>query len=261
MKSDERVEAVQRCILAVLARQRAGVGLVLAGGGRYRFVDGSARLSADIDYVWNGDLSLKRDEVVRALQRTLPPELKRRFRLDSSVYALDPPGVDSMRVKTLEVATWGNDPASRRIEVPVDIVSIPCVDPPTAETVEGVVCLVASDADMVECKVLSALERNPPAARDWVDLFLFGGQAHPDAPARFSRKCIDLQLQATQVAAAYARVLASRDIVCAGIAQVLREQVEGAVADNVEQAGGAELVWTRALEVVARVSALARGVA
>jgi hypothetical protein len=81
-----------------------------------------------------------------------------------------------------------------RIEISVDFTRIPCTDPPVAVTMDGTVYLAASDADMVESKILAVFLRSPPAARDFFDLFLFRTRLHGAVANRLAAKCRELGL-------------------------------------------------------------------
>jgi hypothetical protein len=252
------VEQAQGMAARIIATHREGVGLRLIGGFRYRLLDASGRKSADLDYAWDEDLELKRDEVVRLLQRSLLPEVNRRLGLDGSVYASNPPGEESASVKTAEVALFGPAVAGR-IEIPIDITRIPCMDPPVAVTVKGTVHLAASDADMVESKVLAVFLRSPLAARDFVDLFFFRDRVHPDIGKRLAAKCRELQLGTSWMDEAWRRILARRAVIEAGIDRVISEQVDSAVADNLRLAGGAGMVCAGAMELIEKTTRRARG--
>lgn len=259
MTRAETIEQVQRWAARIIAMNREGVGLRLIGGFRYRLIDGSSRMSADLDYHWDRDLESKRDEVVRLLQRQLVPEVKRRLGFDGSVYPSSAPGEESAFVKTLEVALFAPGGAPGRLEIPVHITRIPCMDPPVAATVDGTVHLTASDADMVESKILAVFLRAPAAARDFMDLFLFRDRLHADAPDRLASKCAGMNLTPAWMNDAWRRIQQQESVVEVGIQRVLSEQVDSPVADNVRLAGGAEMVCREAMRLIGRATHRARG--
>lgn len=258
MNRGEIIEQVQGMAARIIATHREGVGLRLIGGFRYRLLDGSGRKSADLDYSWDENLESKRDEVVRLLQKRLLPDVKSRLGLDGSVYASNAPGEESESVKTAEVALFGPAVAGR-IEIPVAITRIPCMDPPVVATVAGTVHLAASDADMVESKVLAVFLRSPSAARDFVDLFFFRERFHPDAGKRLVFKCRELRLDPSWMDETWRRIRARRALIEAGIDRVISEQVDSAVADNLRLAGGAGMVCAEAMDLIAKTTRLARG--
>ena len=259
MTKTETIERVQRTIARILAMNREGVGLRLIGGFRYRLLDRSSRMSVDLDYHWSGDLAAKRDEVVKLLQRQLLPEVKRRLGFDGAVYSASGPGADSAFVKTAEVAVFKLGSAMGRIEIPVDITRIPCLDPPVAMTMDGTVYLTSSDADMVESKVLAVFLRATLEARDLVDLYLFRTRLPDDAGKRLAKKCRELELSAKWLNESWARIQKQRATIVSGINHVLAEQVEPPVADNLRAAGGAEMICAATLELVERITRKARG--
>ena len=259
MKRGELIDQVQRWAARIIAMHREGVGLRLIGGFRYRLIDGSGRTSADLDYHWDHDLSAKRDEVVRLLQRQLLPEVKRRLGCDGTVYPANAPGEESPFVKTAEIALFGGG-LPGRIEIPVDFTRIPCLDAPVAATVEGTVHLAASDADMVESKVLAVFLRTPPAARDFVDLFLFRDRLGAESSNRLATKCAEMKLAPSWMEGVWRGLHQQRAVVEAGIERVLSEQMESAAADNVRLAGGAGMICGTVMELIDQVTQKARGV-
>ncbi len=259
MQRATHIDQVQRWAARIIALHREGVGLRLIGGFRYRLIDGSGRTSADLDYHWDHDLAAKRDAVVRVLQRQLLPEVKRRLGFDGLVYAANAPGEESPFVKTAEIALFGGG-LRGRIEIPVDFTRIPCLDAPVAATVDGTVHLTASDADMVESKILAVFLRTPPAARDFVDLFLFRDRLHAESSSRLASKCADVNLAPNWMHGVWQRIRQQQATVEAGIERVLSEQMEPAVADNVRLAGGAGMIARNVMDLIEQVTRKARGV-
>ena len=82
---------------------------------------------------------------------------------------------------TVELAFWKLGSSLGRIEIPIDVTRIECVDPPVARTADGIVYRTASDADMVESKVISILMRTFLEHRDLLDLHLFASHLPADA--------------------------------------------------------------------------------
>ena len=68
------MELLQRLIARTVAVNPPGRNLILIGGFRYRFLDGSARVSRDIEYHWDGNLADKQSELVKLFKRALLPE-------------------------------------------------------------------------------------------------------------------------------------------------------------------------------------------
>lgn len=55
----------------------------------------------------------------------------------------------------IELACWRLGSDLGRIEIPIDIIRIECLDPPTVRTADGIVYRTVSNADMIESKVLA----------------------------------------------------------------------------------------------------------
>jgi hypothetical protein len=253
MEEAEFREQIQRLVVRTLATNPAGEGLCLIGGFRYRLIDRSVRASLDIDYHWDGDLEAKQAEVVRLLQRRLLPELAARFACEGSAGPASGPQAPDGDTRTVDLAVYRPGVANSRIEIPIDLTRIPCLDRPAARTVDGAVQLTVSDADMIESKVLALLCRLYPAARDFVDVFLFQEKLVPDAAARLRGKLPRMKLALTEAPARLATLTRDRVMHVKGIGQTLREQVEPTAVAQIERAGGPGIVFD---VVVARLQAL-----
>lgn len=192
-------EQIQRMVASLVATQPAGVGLQLVGGFRYRLLDRGVRRSVDIDYHWNGDLTAKRDDLIALFGRRLLPDVRRQVGMEGSVAPARGPGHDSAAVATVDLAFWKLGSSLGRIEIPVDILHIECADPPAARTADGIVYRTASDADMLESKVIAVVTRTHIEHRDLVDLFLFANHAAPDAASRIREKLARLNVGASTV--------------------------------------------------------------
>ena len=67
---------IQKSIARLVAITPAGHNLLLIGGFRYRFLDGSVRTSKDIDYHWSGSLEKKQQELKAAENIKIAEEKK-----------------------------------------------------------------------------------------------------------------------------------------------------------------------------------------
>jgi len=77
------------------------------------------------------------------------------------------------------------------------------MDLPVVSTVAGTVYLTASDADMIEGKVIALLNRTFVEGRDIIDLFLFHDQLVADAAERLKAKFGSLHISPAAVADRY----------------------------------------------------------
>ncbi len=195
----ELSEQIQRMVAALVATQPAGAGLRLVGGFRYRLLDRGARRSVDIDYHWHGDLTAKQRDLIALFERRLLPDVRRRLRMEGSVAAACGAGHDSSSVATIDLACWKLGSTLGRIEIPIDILRIECLDPPAARTCDGIVYRTASDADMLESKVIAIVARTHLEHRDLLDLHLFANHVAPDAVHRLRDKCARLNVAASMI--------------------------------------------------------------
>lgn len=247
VKPLERLEIVQGMIAGLVATSPAGEGLRLVGGLRYRLLDRSCRSSLDIDYHWAGDLEQKRDEVLGLFRRKLLPEVQRRLGCAGSVEPLSGPDADSPAVKTAVVSLYKLDVPGSRLEVPVDVTRIVCLDAPVVRTTTGTVYLTASDADMVESKVISLLQRVFTQDRDLLDLFLFQSALPPDAKARLKKKLSTLAIPRRDVGKRLQDLQESADVRARGVDRIIQEQVDAPAAANLRAAGGGKVICENVL--------------
>lgn len=246
----ETLEAIQRLAVRLIATSPAGEGLRLVGGLRYRLLDGSCRSSIDIDYHWDGSLERKRDEVLSLFRKKLLPELRQRLGHDGTVEPFTGPDAVSPAVKTIVLAAYRLESPGSRIEVPVDITRIACLDPPVARTAQGTVYLTASDADMAESKVIALLERTFTQDRDLLDLFLFQDELPADARARLGKKLARLSVSRREAARRLRELHDASNVHSRGIDRILEEQVDAPAAASLRSAGGGKMVCDLVLKVL-----------
>jgi len=254
--SNEQVkisEAVQRLAVRTLAVNPAGEGLCLIGGFRYRLLDASCRRSLDIDYHWSGDLEKKQAEVITLFRKKLLPLLRERMGCEGRVYPATGPDAESPVVKTVELAVWQKKGSLGRITIPVDITRIPCTDKPIARTVDGVVYLSASDADMVESKIVAIMARPCLEDRDIMDVFLFQDKLVADSAERVGRKFALLHLTSDHVLPLLKRIEADRGYHVRNLEGIVNNQIDAPAAANIRKAGGAAMIFDRVMELLKTV--------
>ena len=245
-----RLEEIQRMVVKLIATSPAGEKLCLIGGFRYRFLDGSGRTSMDIDYHLDGDLDSKQREVIALLTRKLLPEVETRFGYDGNVQAATGPEADSPFVRIVLTALYRAEVPGSRIEIPVEITSVPCADRPVVRTAEGTVYLTVSDADMVESKIIALFSRLVVQERDMVDIFLFRSSLVPDYRARLEEKFGRIHLDPDRVKGRRDKILSSRRYHVRAIDRILLEQVDESTAASIDAAGGGGLVFDEVMGLV-----------
>ena len=245
------LEQIQQIVARLLATSPAGHQLFLIGGFRYRLLDHSARMSRDIDYHWEGDLDAKQAEVVALLQRRLLPRIRRQLSLAGDVHPAGGPEAQSPMVRTIELAFWKPNVEYSRIEVPLEITRIICLDPPAARTISGVVYPTASDADLIEAKVIALLNRRVIEHRDLCDLFLFSSHLVPDAPDRLRTKLSRLGVSEEMLGRRLGELRDHSDYHVRAIDAVINGDLDAPVAASIRAAGGGRIV----LETVRRLLA------
>lgn len=247
----QTIERIQKLAAGLIAASPAGHRLCLIGGFRYRLLSHSCRTSLDIDYHWDGSLDGKQMEIVDLLRSKLLPEVKRRFGYEGTVYQATGPDADSAFVRTVMAAFCRTGEAPDRIELPVEITNIPCLDAPVVRTVSGTVYLTTSDADMIESKVIALFNRVFLEERDILDLFLFQDSFVADSANRLRTKFVILQFSPAAVSDRCVRLLTNRVVHVRAIDEIIDDQVDVAVAANLKAAGGGNMIFDAVVALLA----------
>lgn len=235
-------DRIQAEVAKLLATQPEGRQLCLIGGFRYRLLDGSCRRSQDIDYHWEGDLAEKQRSVAELLKRRLLPEIKRKIGYDGDVRCGGEPMGESPVVEVVELAFYALDRPGSRLEIPLEITRIPCLDRPMVRTVDGTVYLTVSDADMVESKAIALLNRPFTQARDFLDLFLFQNQLQQDSDNRLKQKFQMMSLSPRVIVKRLDHLSEMAAVHEREIDQIIETQVDPNTADHLTVAGGGKMV-------------------
>lgn len=238
------LERIQRLIAQTIARE-CSEQLLLIGGFRYRLLDKSVRQSAGIDYHCPGHTETIKDSLVSLFQRRLFPEVKRELRMDCSCYD------KSEVVITLELSFYNQ---KERIEIPVDIVTIPCLDSPETRTVAGTIYLTASDADMVESKIISLMSRSYFQIRDVVDLYLFKNYLLPESMDRVKRKMSSCGLNREHADKLTKDLQNNRAYYIRNLEKVIDERIDKNMASLIRMNNGVNSILDYTLEVLRKLS-------
>lgn len=241
-ESLEISEQIQRMVASLVATQPAGVGVRLVGGFRYRLLDRGVRRSVDIDYHWEGDLAAKRNDMLALFERRLLPDVRRRLGMEGSVACARDTSHESPAVATIDLAFWRLGSSLGRIEIPVDILRIECVDPPAARTADGIVYRTASDADMLESKVIAIVARTYLEHRDLLDLHLFANHAAPDAARRIQDKLARLMVDESVLQRRLDDLDRSATHHAKTLDALIEAQLDAAAAATLADAGGGRAV-------------------
>ena len=244
------LEQIQELVTKQLATSPAGSGLCLIGGFRYRLLDHSARISRDVDYHWDGDLAIKQSDIVALLRQKLLPEVKQTFHYDGDVRPATGSDADSPAVRIIDLAFWKLGVPNSRIELPIDITSIPCLDGPVAKTVAGTIYLTASNADMIESKVLALLNRTVLEQRDFCDLFMFSSHLLDNSSQRIAQKLKLISFPPERVQARLRAIMESRAYHIRAIEDVIEQQLDKTVAVNLKLAGGGAMILDSACKTL-----------
>lgn len=246
------LELLQQLIARTVAVNPPGRNLILIGGFRYRFLDSSARVSRDVDYHWEDNLADKQRELVKLFERVLLPEARRNLGYDGSAAAATGPDEDSTVIRTVNLAFWKGGVASSRIEIPVEITRIAMLDPTVQVPKQGTVYPTASEKDMIESKVIALLNRIFVKHRDFVDVFLFQGQLSEDSRQRLSEKFGELGISDESVRKRVSDFEGSPDYHARAIQAVIDDQLDQAAADNINDAGGGQMILDAVLSLLGR---------
>jgi len=246
----QQADRLQRVIASMIARSPAGVNLLLIGGFRYRLLDNSQRFSVDIDYHWGGDLESKQRELLSLCRRVMLGQVRRELGYEGSVSARMGPDADSPNAKFIDLRFWKGDV---RVEIPLELTQIVCLDPPTIRTAGGTVHATPSDTDLIESKIIAILNRLFLQHRDLMDVFLYGDKLQMDSPARVTEKLAKLQLRPEVVARRLTDLQENPEYHASAIQKVIDEQMETTVAQQMNAGGGGRAVLDSVLSVLLRV--------
>lgn len=244
------IETIQKMIARIVATSPVGYKLCLIGGFRYRLLDRSVRMSTDIDYHWEEDFGNKQNELIAVLQRKLIPEIKRQLGYDGNALVATGLEADSPAVRIINLAFWKPDVPYSRIEIPVEITRIICHDKMIVRTAEGVVYPTASDADMIESKVIGVFNRRIFQHRDLLDIFLFAGQLISESPVRIMKKLNQSGIKKKDVQNCLEDLAKNSDYHLKSINQILESQFEPESAANLKAAGGGEMILKEVVRIL-----------
>lgn len=237
-------------VAALVAGSKAGVGLRLIGGFRYRLLNKSPRSSDDIDYCCCEPLEARREALIGLFRRKLIPAVKRALGYDGDVRARQSPGDDSETTKTIELAFYRLDTPGGRIEIPIDLTQVACFDDPEGRTVDARLYLTASEQDLIENKVVALFNRTFTQARDFVDIFLFESHLGPDSAPRIRRKLEALSYASEDSGRKLDILKRNKSVIVRNIDAVLETQFSADDAERFARAGGGEMMFSRVLTVV-----------
>jgi len=242
------IDSIQQVITRTIATEAPGENLLLVGGFRYRLLNNSIRLSTDIDYHFNGNLSQKRTELLSLFKRRLIPEVKRTFGFDGTVDEM--PSPNESESKTIGLAFYNLEKSIGRIEIPIDLTKITFIDKPETRTINGTIYLTVSDADMVESKILALLLRVYKQERDLIDLFLFKSSLADNVSQRLHQKMSKLGLALRDLEKLIASLKDNRSRHIKVLNQILETQVEEGAQQAIKMGGGAGSIFDTVLSVL-----------
>jgi hypothetical protein len=132
----------------------------------------------------------------------------------------------------------------------VEITRILCRDAMTLRTVGGTVYATASDADLIEGKIIAVINRIFVEHRDLVDLFLFGDRLLIDSPGRVSEKLGQAQLDREFLRRRLDDLVQNAAYHARAVQNIIDSQLEVSVAAQINAAGRGRLVFDRALQLI-----------
>lgn len=248
----KEAEAIQKIIARHVATHPVGRNLALIGGFRYRFLNASVRISNDIDYHWDGDLKEKQRELTDSFKRRLLLEVSRLLGYSGSVSAHTGPDADSPVVRVVDLSFWKDDVPYSRIEIPVEVTCIRCVDQIEVRTVEGTIYATASEADMIESKVIAILGRITLRHRDILDVFLFQDCFRSDSAQRLKSKLQALMIDDNDLENSMSDLRKDSDYHAKAIQEVIDTQLEAEAAAQLNDTGGGITVLNAVMNILNR---------
>ncbi|MHB9068815.1 MAG: hypothetical protein ACYC54_00445 [Sedimentisphaerales bacterium] len=248
----KEVEVIQKIIAKHVATHPVGRNLALIGGFRYRFLDASVRISNDIDYHWDGDLEEKQRTLIDSFNRGLLLEVSRLLGYSGNVSAHTGPDADSPAVRVIDLAFWKEGVPYSRIEIPVEVTCIKCADKIEVRTVGGTIYATASEADMIESKVIAILCRITLMHRDILDVFLFHDRFSSDSAKRLKSKLQALRINNNNLAKKMRDFRKNSDYHAKAIQEVIDTQLDAEAAAQLNDAGGGRMVLDAVMNILNR---------
>ena len=204
----------------------------------------------DVDYHWDGDLAEKQSQLAELFKRRLLPEVKRRWGYEGSAAPATEPAATSPSVRVVDLAFWQEGTGGSRIEIPVDVTRLICLDKPTVRTADGVVYRTPSDQDMVEGKVVAVFSRTTLQHRDLVDLFLFSNHLGADSGARVRQKLSMAGVVEKDVRKQIEDFVKHRACHIRTIEEIVATQLDPPAAGSIEDSGDGATVLDALLAVL-----------
>ena len=249
-KKPKEVEVIQRMVARHVATHPVGRNLALVGGFRYRLLDGSVRVSDDIDYHWDGDLAEKQRRLIDSFERVLLGEVWRLQGYRGSVSARTGPDAESPAVRVVDLSFWKDDVPYSRIEIPVELTRISRADAIEVRTVGGTIYATASEADMIESKVIAIVVRRILRHRDIVDVFLFQDRFSPDSGRRLRAKLQALGIDSDYIGKRTHDLRKHSEHHIKAIQEVIDTQLEPEAAAQLNDAGGGRAVLAAVVNIL-----------
>ena len=248
----KEVEAIQKIIARYVATHPVGRNLALIGGFRYRFLDASVRISNDIDYHWDGDLKEKQRKLIDSFERGLLLEVSRLLGYSGSISAHTGPDADSPAVQVVDLSFWKDDVPYSRIEIPVEVTCIKCADQIEVRTVGGTIYATASEADMIESKVIAILGRITLRHRDILDVFLFQDRFRSDSAQRLKSKLQALRMNDNDLEKKLCDLRKNSDYHAKAIQEVIDTQLDAEAFAQLNDTGGGRMVLNAVMNILNR---------
>jgi SOS response regulatory protein OraA/RecX len=114
-------------------------------------------------------------------------------------------------------------------------------------------CFKASDADLVESKVIAVLNRLFLQHRDLVDVFLYADKLQADSPTRLHQKLVQMQIPAETIMRRLKDLQDNQQYHATTIQKVIDEQMETTVGHQMNAGGGGKTVLDSVLSVLTRI--------
>jgi predicted nucleotidyltransferase component of viral defense system len=247
-----KIDRIQKLVARIIATSPAGVRLLLIGGFRLRLLDASERFSVDLDYHWDGDLSKKQDELLKLCRRSIIKEVEREFGYQGSASVPTGPEFESSPARFLELRFWKD---SETIEVPIEILKILCLDPPIIRTADGTIHATASEADLIESKIIAIFNRTFLQHRDLLDVFLYHAKLRPDSNKRLKQKLKKLHVASEAIQARLRDFENNFPYHAKAIQKIVEEQMGVVAAAQIGAAGGGKTILKDVTQVLGKVLA------
>ncbi len=238
---------IQKIFISSFAVSTVSVGMYLIGGLKFYLLNNSPRLSNDIDFHYEKDLAIKKNELKAFILNSFLPMMKRDHNITGHILP-NHPEEESINLKVIHIFLTQEDKTS--FDLPIEITKIICFDKKNIETFNGKIIGVVSNADLIESKVIAFFSRYYFQARDLVDIWLFKNMFLKDSGKRIFKKLNLLSIDNKTIKNKITDLKNNKTYHTKQIKEVFLTQTSEQINSQIENAGGFNVVLDQIINIL-----------